>query len=182
MDEKNEIVVDFNKDYHPKPSYEGYTTSSTYTPMRDGVKIAIDIYLPEGLPPDKKVSAVLMQTRYWRAMQLRKPFKYLIKSLNKKDYIKAFTNYGYAVLSVDVRGSGASFGYRISPWSEDEVKDDKEIGYVTSGTMSPTFKKGIGMAFVKIEEAKEGNEIHIKIRKKLYRAKVVKRPFYEFRG
>ena len=119
MDEKNEIIVDFNKDFRPKPSYEGYSTSSTYIPMRDGVKIAIDIYLPEGLPSDKKLSAVLMQTRYWRAMQLRKPFKYLIKSLNKKDYIKAFTNYGYAVLSVDVRGSGASFGYRISPWSED---------------------------------------------------------------
>jgi len=127
LTEKNLILFDFNKDFHLKPVYKDYTTSSTYIPMRDGIKIAIDIYLPEGLPSDKKVSAVLMQTRYWRAIQLRKPFNYLIKSLSKKDYIKAFIAYGYAVLSVDVRGSGASFGYRLCPWSEDEVKDDKEI-------------------------------------------------------
>ena len=127
MEEKNINILDFNKDYHPKPIYEGYTTSSKYIPMRDGVKIAIDIYHPKGLSPDKKISTVLLQTRYWRAVQLRKPFNYIIKSLNKKDYIKAFTSYGYVVLSVDVRGSGASFGYRIYPWSEDEVNDDRDI-------------------------------------------------------
>ncbi len=127
MDENISLIIDFNNEYTPKPIYKRYTSSSTYIPMRDGVKIAIDVYLPEGLPSDNKVSAVLMQTRYWRAIQVRKPFNYLIKSLSKKDYIQAFTSYGYAVLSVDVRGSGASFGYRVSPWSEDEVNDDNEI-------------------------------------------------------
>ena len=127
MDKNNALIIDFNEEYNPKPIYKAYTSSSTYISMRDGIKIAINVYLPEGLPSGKKVSAVLMQTRYWRAIQLRKPFDYLIKSLSKKDYVKAFTSYGYAVLSVDVRGSGASFGSRMSPWSEDEVKDDKEI-------------------------------------------------------
>ena len=61
-------------------------------------------------------------------------------------------------------------------------KQGSEIGQVSSGTMSPTFKKGIGMAFVKTEEAFEGNEIHIKIRENLYRAKVVKKPIYNFHG
>ncbi len=61
-------------------------------------------------------------------------------------------------------------------------KNNIEIGYVTSGTMSPTFKKGIGMAMVKIEEAFEENEINIKIREKLYKAKIVKRPMYAFNG
>lgn len=61
-------------------------------------------------------------------------------------------------------------------------KNDVEIGHVTSGTMSPTFKKGIGMAMVKIEEAFEENEINIKIREKLYKAKIVKRPIYAFNG
>jgi len=59
-------------------------------------------------------------------------------------------------------------------------KDGVEIGYVTSGTMSPTFKKGLGMAFVKINAAVEGNEINIKIRENLYNAKVVKKPIYAF--
>ena len=60
------------------------------------------------------------------------------------------------------------------------VKDGIEIGYVTSGTMSPTFKKGLGIAFVDVDEAIEQNEIHIKIREKLYSAKIVKKPIYNF--
>jgi aminomethyltransferase len=61
-------------------------------------------------------------------------------------------------------------------------KGDVKIGYVTSGTMSPTFKKGLGMAFVKIEDAVLENEIHINIREKLYTAKIVKKPIYAFNG
>ena len=61
-------------------------------------------------------------------------------------------------------------------------KGEKKIGYVTSGTMSPTFKKGIGLGMVEIENAKIGNEVEIKIREKLYKAKVVKRPFYGYKG
>jgi len=57
----------------------------------------------------------------------------------------------------------------------------KEIGKVTSGTMSPTFKKGIGLA--RIDSTFEiGNEININIRKKSYKGKIVKRPIYEFHG
>ena len=58
---------------------------------------------------------------------------------------------------------------------------EEEIGQVTSGTMSPTLKKGIGMAFVNVSVLL-GSEIHINIRDKLYKAKVVKRPFYNFKG
>ena len=127
MEQKSELLFEFNQKFHQIPTYKEYNIHSTYIPMRDGVKIAIDICFPKGLSSNEKVSSVLLQTRYWRSAELRKPFKYFIKSLFKKDYIKAFISYGYAVLNVDVRGSGASFGYRISPWSEDEVKDAKEI-------------------------------------------------------
>jgi len=56
------------------------------------------------------------------------------------------------------------------------------IGFVTSGTFSPTLKKPLGMALIKKEHIEIGNEINIKIREKLYRAKIVKRPFYEYQG
>jgi len=62
------------------------------------------------------------------------------------------------------------------------VKDNNTIGQVTSGTMSPTFKRGIGMALVNINRAFLENEIHIKIREKLYKAKIVNRPIYAFNG
>jgi aminomethyltransferase len=51
------------------------------------------------------------------------------------------------------------------------------IGDVTSGTMSPSLKKAIGMGYVKAEFAEIGTEIFIEIRAKSYKAIVVKRPF-----
>ncbi len=53
----------------------------------------------------------------------------------------------------------------------------EEIGYITSGTQSPTLNKAIGMAYVRKDLAKEGNEINIMIRDKAVKAKVVKMPF-----
>ena len=54
-----------------------------------------------------------------------------------------------------------------------------EIGEVTSGTMSPMLKIGIGMAYVKPEFVKAGTEIFINVRGKLLKANVVKTPFYK---
>lgn len=51
------------------------------------------------------------------------------------------------------------------------------IGFVTSGTMSPTRKIGIGMGYVKTEFAKVGTEIAVQIRNKAAKAVVVKTPF-----
>jgi aminomethyltransferase len=52
-----------------------------------------------------------------------------------------------------------------------------KIGVVTSGTMSPCLKQGIGMGYVKPEFAKADSEIFIVVREKLLKAKVVKMPF-----
>ncbi|MBN2422710.1 glycine cleavage system aminomethyltransferase GcvT [Candidatus Woesearchaeota archaeon] len=61
------------------------------------------------------------------------------------------------------------------------LKNGKKTGHVTSGTFSPTSKKGLGMGYVTTENAMTGNEVEIKIRDRLYKAKIMKRPFYEFR-
>ncbi|NOZ48385.1 MAG: glycine cleavage system aminomethyltransferase GcvT [Chlorobi bacterium] len=53
------------------------------------------------------------------------------------------------------------------------------IGEVTSGTMSPMMKKGIGMAYLTKEFWKADTEIYIKIRNKKLKAKVVKLPIYK---
>ena len=54
-----------------------------------------------------------------------------------------------------------------------------EIGKVTSGTMSPSMKIGIGLGYVTIENAQLEQEIFIEIRDKNIKAKVVKLPFYK---
>ncbi len=54
-----------------------------------------------------------------------------------------------------------------------------EIGVVTSGTMSPSLNKAIGLAYVKTEFSKQGDQIYIQVRKKQLKAKIVKLPFYK---
>lgn len=55
--------------------------------------------------------------------------------------------------------------------------EDEEIGVVTSGTMSPTLKKGIGMGYLNTDYTKLGTEIYIKVRNRNLKAEVVKPPF-----
>lgn len=53
------------------------------------------------------------------------------------------------------------------------------IGKVTSGTMSPSMKLGIGLGYVTVDHSKLDSEIFIEIREKGVKAKVVKLPFYK---
>ena len=55
--------------------------------------------------------------------------------------------------------------------------EDEVIGNVTSGTMSPVLKRGVGMGYLKPEYAKPGTEVYIKIRNRSLKANVVKPPF-----
>ena len=60
-----------------------------------------------------------------------------------------------------------------------EDMDGNEIGIVTSGTMSPSLEKPIGMGYVPTEFSAEGTEIRVVAGKKRLVAKVVKTPFYK---
>ena len=57
--------------------------------------------------------------------------------------------------------------------------DGKSIGIVTSGTMSPSLNKGIGLGYVSVDHADPGSIINIQIRKNAIPATVVKLPFYK---
>jgi len=56
-------------------------------------------------------------------------------------------------------------------------KDDQEIGWVTSGTLSPSLNESIGIGYIKPDFAKTGTEFNVQIRGKLVSAEVVKTPF-----
>jgi uncharacterized protein len=115
------------------PRYRGMRYSSCHLTMCDGVRIAIDLYLPAGLTSDVRLPAILHQTRYYRSMELRwplrmlfggKPFQHIAADKRRR---RRFVAGGYAWVDVDVRGSGASFGSRVGEWSPDEVRDGAEI-------------------------------------------------------
>jgi len=58
-------------------------------------------------------------------------------------------------------------------------KDGKEVGYLTSGTFSPLLKCGIAMGYVSTDYMLEGNLLEVEVRDKLFKAEVVKMPFYD---
>ncbi len=62
-----------------------------------------------------------------------------------------------------------------------EITDEKmnRIGNVTSGTMSPSLGKAIGMGYVKTEYSEPDRDIYINIRNKSLLARVVRLPFYK---
>ncbi len=55
----------------------------------------------------------------------------------------------------------------------------KTIGNVTSGTMSPSLGKGIGLGYVPVIFSEVNSKIFIQVRKKAIPATVVKLPFYK---
>jgi aminomethyltransferase len=74
---------------------------------------------------------------------------------------------------VAMLGSNKSFprhGYEIKA-------NNKSIGLVTSGTVSPVIEKPIAMGYVDISESAEGNEVFIIVRGKETPVKIVKTPF-----
>lgn len=66
----------------------------------------------------------------------------------------------------------ARHGYKI-------VRDGSDIGVVTSGSMTPTLNKAVGMAFAPMDCQEPGTDIFIRIRENTAKAKVVPLPFYK---
>ena len=134
-DPKNYIASDTIADlpapynYQQNKLYDKITSESFYLTMRDSVQLAVNLYLPKGLPEGEKIPLILYQTRYWRGGDFRWPFSMLISNFST-DYGKLIEQVilnGYAVMAVDVRGSGASTGSRDYPWTMDEIKDGTEL-------------------------------------------------------
>lgn len=67
------------------------------------------------------------------------------------------------------------------PRSHYELLDteEKTIGEVTSGTMSPSLGYGIGLGYVTKESSKIGTEILVAVRNRKLKAEIIKLPFYK---
>lgn len=115
----------------PRPaSFEVGPTKSLYLTMQDGTKIAIDVTLPRGQEAGAELPTILRQTRYHRRMNYKGAFKHpRIRGLldQQQRSRRYFVRRGYAWVDVCARGSGASSGFRKSPWSMEEIGDGREI-------------------------------------------------------
>ncbi len=113
-----------------EPLYGGEERTSHYLTMRDGVRIAIDVYVPAGLEQGARIPTILQQTRYFRSVR----YTGLARRLGIEEKLDQgrpgrlyFVTRGYAWVHVCARGSGASGGVRPYPWSDDEVADGGEV-------------------------------------------------------
>jgi len=97
---------------------------SSYVTMRDGVRLAVSVWLPEESEAVTPRPAVMMSTRYWRALALREDKPQYQSSFLIASHLWAR---GYVLLVCDARGTGASFGSRVMELPPDEVADLGEL-------------------------------------------------------
>jgi putative CocE/NonD family hydrolase len=105
--------------------------ASRYLAMRDGTRIAIDVWLPKDLKPGEKIPALIKGTPYWRSASptfLGGALSELgVLTLDVDPDTEILNRRGCAVVGVDTRGTGASFGYQKIPFDDAEVADFGEI-------------------------------------------------------
>jgi putative CocE/NonD family hydrolase len=115
----------------PRPRFEAVDRSSVHVTVRDGTRIAIDLFLPRGLGDGETVPAVIIQTPYLRAVEFRsRVFDRLaskIVFLGNADTANEIATYGYAVVLMDIRGAGASFGVKGAHLADDAVADGSDV-------------------------------------------------------
>lgn len=107
------------------PEYKSFIKKSVYVPMKDGVKLAVDIYLPADGPSRKSFPTAFQYLPYSRAfidlkngplhkigrkMLLDNPSPILDQSRDK--IVKSLLAYGYVFVIADMRGTGASYGWK----------------------------------------------------------------------
>jgi uncharacterized protein len=112
----------------------GERNVSRYLTMRDGTRIAVETWLPEGLAKGDKTPTLMIMTRYWRSTELGFLNRVMVGLRLQSEFdtigagpVGRLNRGGYAVVLVDARGSGASFGSRPVEFAPAEIADYGEV-------------------------------------------------------
>lgn len=98
---------------------------SVYVPVGDGVRLAVDVWLPvERIAAGEAVGAVVRTTRYYRAEE---PVRAGPEFDANWPEGELWNGAGIAFVVADARGTGASFGVRTSELGEREIADFDEL-------------------------------------------------------
>ncbi len=99
------------------PQRKEIIKSSFYLPMKDGTRLAVDLLLPPKTNPVSRHPTLLVFHRFFRSERGARPGA----------IEKFFVSNNYAVVNVDLRGSGASFGIRKTLHPAEDIRDGREI-------------------------------------------------------
>lgn len=92
-----------------------------------------------------------------------------------KKALQAILGVGYPtrLVAIEMNGRGIPRkGYPV-------LENGNEIGRITSGVLSPSTGKSIALAHIRVEYAKIGSKIQVRIRNNEVDAEVVRKPFYK---
>jgi putative CocE/NonD family hydrolase len=97
--------------------YKEWVKSSQYVTMRDGTKLAVDIYHPaqNGKAVSTPLPAIWTHHRYHR------------ENVISLFWLEIVLKHGYVIGAVDVRGGGASYGTQSTLFSPEETRDAYDI-------------------------------------------------------
>jgi uncharacterized protein len=103
---------------YSQPLYDERSSTSQYITMRDGTKLAALIIRPaqDGKTVSTPLPVVWAHNIYHREV-----------ILSEWSYLLNLVKYGYILVSVDARGTGASYGTFRGPFSPEETNDAYEI-------------------------------------------------------
>jgi len=108
--------------------FDGWVRTSQYVAVRDGTRIAIDIFRPtnKGVLHEKPLPVIWEHRRYQRASVDRNGK--ISSQLDRQDHpMRKVLPHGYVFAVAAVRGSGASFGMRVDATPPQESLDAYDI-------------------------------------------------------
>jgi hypothetical protein len=111
---------------YSRPVYDGWRRTSLYIAVRDGTRLAADIYRPtrRGRAGSQPLPVVWEFRRYYRALVRGGRVR---TTLDGTPWLKELLRHGYVLAVVDVRGAGASFGSRNDPTPPVEALDAYDV-------------------------------------------------------
>ena len=102
---------------YSQPLYHEWSSTSQYITARDGTKLAALILRPaqDGKPVSTPLPVIWTHSRYHR------------EEILDWHYLQTLLKHGYIIVSVDIRGTGASFGTYPGLFSPEETRDAYDI-------------------------------------------------------
>ncbi|WP_375206479.1 CocE/NonD family hydrolase [Hyphococcus sp.] len=108
--------------------YEDVIRTSAYVAVRDGTKLAVNVYRPaiDGVAVDEKLPVIFSATPY-RARYRDESGEIVDMALSDRHGMRSHIAHGYVVVTADIRGKGASFGARRGFQDRTEAMDHYDL-------------------------------------------------------
>ena len=118
-------------EYTRDATYDGWNRYSVYVPMPDGVRVAVDYFLPTAgdVEASEPLPTILHYTRYTRAREVQDENgeTRISSQVDGDPILQHMLERGYTVAVADARGTGASFGVHNGAFSLEETADSYHI-------------------------------------------------------